>query len=322
MEIYRTEDGKVSKYIHNDGSETAVKTNNSCSNLLDANGNVVATEVDRNKYSVFISSSAGCPLGCKFCYLTTKKYPYSKLSTDQIVKNFKEALTDAVSHDSSIKGKYIKLSFMGMGDVFLLDPYKVRKASEEMLDWAVNRYGFAAGVDGVDMSTVLPNDGIGWGYQLAMLNDYVRGNYMVNPTVSDRSAVRLFYSMHSPTRRKSLIPCSKSNSAGGDLAYLNLLNKMFGIDIVIHYMLLKGINDKMLALSDTEQLIKSTIKNAEFRILRYNDCGDSGYHETDKFEEMVKAYSKALPFLKYQISSGSEIKAACGQFICRKMEKS
>ena len=55
---------------------------------------------------------------------------------------------------------------------------------------------------------------------------------------------------------------------------------------------------------------------SELRILRYNECDNSPYKESDKFDYIVKYFHDNLSKVKYQISAGSEIKAACGQFIC------
>lgn len=57
FEVFRTEDGVVSKYIHEDGSETAIKLAKSLQNILNPITNTIETRAsDRNKYSVFISS--------------------------------------------------------------------------------------------------------------------------------------------------------------------------------------------------------------------------------------------------------------------------
>ena len=73
FDVYRTEDGTVSKYIHEDGSETAIKLVKSTQNVLNPITNTMdKVESDRNKYSIFISCSVGCFMKCKFCHLTLK----------------------------------------------------------------------------------------------------------------------------------------------------------------------------------------------------------------------------------------------------------
>ena len=93
FDIFRTEDNTVSKYIHDDGSETAIKMVKSVQNIFNPLTNEIESrESDRNKYSVFISSSVGCFMKCKFCHLTLKNSEFIKLEEDQIFNNLKEGL--------------------------------------------------------------------------------------------------------------------------------------------------------------------------------------------------------------------------------------
>jgi adenine C2-methylase RlmN of 23S rRNA A2503 and tRNA A37 len=94
-------DGDVIKYIHNNGNETTVKVGQSCT------GGNTDTSV------LFLSTSIGCPQNCKFCWLTSKKYPYKRISKETIIYSAFEALDASID---KIKGTYLKLSFMGMGD--------------------------------------------------------------------------------------------------------------------------------------------------------------------------------------------------------------
>lgn len=313
MEVYKTKDNKVSKYIHDDGSETAIKTVNSCGNIFNKITNKIEPiEVDRNKYTVFISSSVGCPVGCEFCYLSSKDIPYYKLKPNQIIENFKEALEENVKENEDIRKKYIKLSWMGMGDALLLDPYDLREMSEYMISWAVGNKNFAMGIDGVDISTTMPRECNGLPYQLGMLNDYLRNRHRRNPTSLKRSVVRVFYSLHDIENRKKLIPMS--SDVQSDLERLFEIKRIYGLNIIIHHLLLKGINDNESYIGK----IKDLIKDLELRILRYNKCERSNFEETNKFDELVRLYAENLPKVKYQTSSGSEVKAACGMFLLKK----
>jgi len=79
MKIFRTEDKKVSKFIHPDTSETCIKTVYSVDYKPNSEtDDVDITITDRNKYSIFISSSGGCPMACSFCYLTIDNMPFRK----------------------------------------------------------------------------------------------------------------------------------------------------------------------------------------------------------------------------------------------------
>ena len=315
MKVIKSKDSKVTKYVHEDGSETVIKTNNSCSNEIDKQtGKVKVIEKDRNKFSMFISSSYGCPLGCKFCYLTNRDIKFRKLSSSQIIENVKEAITCEANNNSTIRRKYIKLSWMGMGDAFLLDPLDLRTTTEKILSFAIGDYGCATGLDGVDISTVFPKNNSGWPHQLALLNDRLSDKYRLNNYSEGRSIVRLFYSLHLPTNRKSLIPCSRFNSPIPDLSLINKFSKWYGINVVLHHMFLNGVNDSESDLDGVSNIINNVIENAELRILRYNSYEGSVFKESDNVEDLISEYSKRLPKVKYQVSHGDDINAACGLF--------
>jgi 23S rRNA (adenine2503-C2)-methyltransferase len=315
MEVYKTKDGLVTKYVHDDGSETAIKTVSSCGNVLNKiTGEIGHVDVDREKFSVFISSSVGCPIGCKFCYLTIKKYPYRKLSGEEIFNNFKEAITHALSENPALRKKYIKLSWMGMGDPMLRDPYELRRDTIKFIKFAVGDKGIF-GLDGVDIGTVLPPCR-GWQHQLGTLDDYLR-RYRCNPNnVGKRSRVRIFYSLHSSFHfdRMKLIPIV-TPYLNNSIEMLKSFNEWYNIDVILHHMFLDKVND----FDDEIKRISTISKNTGFevRILRYNECENSPYKESKRFDEILKLCGKHLPKVKYQVSAGSEIKASCGQFLCK-----
>ena len=155
MDVFRTEDGSVSKYIHDDGSETAiklVKSVQSIFNPITKNMDIIHSE--RNKYSIFISSSVGCYMKCKFCHLTLKNSEFIKISSQEVLQNLKDAFQDVVQYNPTIKNRYIKLSWMGMGDA-INKPQMVYDVTLEFLDW-IFKNDYAIGLDGVDLSTVMP----------------------------------------------------------------------------------------------------------------------------------------------------------------------
>lgn len=319
MEIYRSKDGQVSKYVHDDGSETVIKTASSCNNIIDPiSGKIITTDLDRNKFSVFVSNSVGCPIGCKFCYLTIKKYPYYKLSVSEIYNNFCDALEAELEFKPELRDRYMKLSWMGMGDAFLRDPYELCNITHEMIYHA--NFINIKGLDGVDVSTVMPPNAKGWPYRFGELNDDLRG-FKRNPAnPENRSLVRLFYSLHSAydLNRRSLIPCNVNLRK--DLERLAQFRYEYGIDVICHHMFLDGINDANNELSDLIGLMNE-YPHIELRILRFNQCGHSKFKESKKFDDHIMLLAKKISRLKYQISSGSEIKAACGQFLCLTNQK-
>lgn len=322
MEVYRTKDGQVSKFVHDDGSETTIKTVSSCGNIVNKlTGAVEPVEVEREKFSVFVSSSVGCPVGCKFCYLTAKKFPYHKLSPNEIIQNVQEALNEEIKFKPEIRKKYLKLAWMGMGDVFFMPAESVRNMTKRILEWSIGDKGFAKGLDGVDIGTSYPGTNHGWPHHFSKLNDELIGRFESNPNNNYMSAVRLFYSLHGLHQRNRLVPLHRFNSPVSDLQMLAKFKEWYGIDVILHYMFLKGVNDSEKDLRNLELIYRNIVGDMEFRFLRFNRCDDSEFEESPNFDELIKWCSKHLGRIKYQTSVGSEVSAACGQFLCKPLDK-
>lgn len=314
MKIYKSKDTNITKYVHDNGAETAIKVVSSCNNDIDESTNTIITnEIDKEKFSVFVSSSSGCPLKCKFCYLTLNEQPYTKLTEDQIFNNFKEALHNKILEEPTLRKRYIKLSWMGMGDAFLRDPYDVRQTSLRMLRYAIGDLGIY-GIDGVDISTIMPSCR-GWQHQLGSLDDDLR-RYKMNPNNPvNRSRVRLFYSLISSWNREIIIP--SGNNVINDLYSLRIFRDWYNIDVILHSLILKNINDKLTDVESMDITLHNYLPNAEFRILRYNKHDKSEYTEPENFIEIAKEYKKRLGKVKIQTSKGEDVKASCGMFICK-----
>jgi adenine C2-methylase RlmN of 23S rRNA A2503 and tRNA A37 len=324
-EIYKNKDNSVIKYVHHNGAETTVKFTNSCNFKFDDNISLEnPIEIDRNKVVVFLSISVGCRQRCKFCYLTLKNFPYHKLTDEEIIKN----TIYAIESSGDLSDKYIKLSFMGMGDVLDSSSNDIFKITTEILIHCL-QYDLIKGIDGIDIGTVFPKntvDLISLKNSITLLNNWIRhGNLPLNPaqeynidypyhsTHEKRTPVRLFISLHATSDdvRSFLMPNSDSISR----IMVNVYE--FDIDVIFHYILLSDINDSKFQIRLLADIFsKGILKDFELRVLRYNKCNGSIFNESHRFEEIIKYLSLQNIKFKYQISTGSEIKAACGQFIC------
>lgn len=306
MEMYRTPDNHVAKYVHDDGSETAIKTIPD-DTVGGTYGNV------RNKYNVFISFSVGCPVGCTFCYLTTKKCPTFSLSKGEIVKNVLDALCAEVEERPELRQMYLKLSWMGMGDPFF-DIVKAINASGEILNDAINKLNLAKGLDGIDFATTLPKFDDSMIHSLSFLNNSCV-NYSLNPQrPHKRQGVRVFYSLHGTddTQRRELIP--HTTNLFQAMKFMEKLSEK--VEVVYHYMFLDKHNDSP---HDLEYLKEMIPDGAELRLLRFNQCEGTTFKETQFFNNIVRDLHNAGMNLKVQASPGSEVKAACGQFLLSKI---
>lgn len=333
-----SDDKTVTKIVHDDDSETAIKTVSSCDTEITEDGEFKLKETDRNKFSVFISNSAGCFMKCKFCYLTLKKMKHQRIKTETLRDNFIEALRERTL--ASIDGdltpthqKFIKICWMGMGDAMIAST-GVKESTEFMLDYAMGN-NFTVGLDGVDLSTVFPD----MGYFKEALNDFkkldeILQKYPLNPhndvivhraaeysntepLYQNRSRFRLFYSLHSAIQktRDELIP----NAKPLEIAIPALINYSENnkYNVIFHHMFIDGFNDSDEEIDALINLIDEyNLYDYELRILRYNTCEVSTFiHESDHFKSIIRRLTEVHSHVKVQVSAGSEVKAACGQFL-------
>lgn len=333
-EVFVTDDALVLKMVHEDGSETSIKTVSSCDTIRNPKtGAIEQNNVERNKYSIFASSSRGCPMKCTFCYLTIKNCEYKKLSEDQILTNLKDALLEQLKHKPETKDRYIKLCWMGMGEDQIINSIKTRSITDRFLRWVYNN-DYAMGLDGIDISTVLPNiKQDNWIENFHDMNFDMKQYYM-NPNNKvrvhgegfsedevyiNRSIVRLFYSLHSGNQetRNKLIP--KAMPLDKAIKLLKKYSVYNNYNVIFHHMFMEGQNDSNKEVDDLLNLIdKYSLHNYEFRILRYNECKSSKFGESEHFKNIIDRLAQNIAHLKVQISTGSEVHAACGQFIVKK----
>lgn len=325
MEAFHTDDGSVAKFIHEDGSETAVKVVKSCSNFRAEDGRVLTEWVDRNKFSVFISSSLGCYMKCPFCHLTIKDSAYRKLRTAQVVANVKEAIEAEIARKPEMRERYVKLCWMGMGDA-LNQPDMVHDATLELMDWLMEK-GYTRGLDCVDLSTVLPPVKDDWLELFPKLNEALAA-YPVNPDsfrveqaevathheYVGRTRFRLFFSVH------SAIQATRDKMVPGATPLEQALPKLrafaaSGPNLMLHQLFVEGLNDTPEEVDALLALLKDNFPQQELRVLRYNFCDRSPYREWDRIDEAVSRIADQHAALKVQVSAGKEVAAACGQFL-------
>lgn len=315
MEVYQTKDNKVTKYIHNDGSETAIK--HSFDSPTEKHGEFSKIT---NKFNVFISSSVGCRIKCSFCYLTLKKVPFFRLSKEDIAKNVIDAITHQVNLFPSLTKQYVKLSWMGMGDACI--NFQKTVDTTEMIIREILDKKLCKGIDNIDISTMMPRsfkEG-SMKYYVEKLNDLLV-DVSINPLRESEPKVRIFYSLHSSldSVRNKMIPHSKNIN--------DALNELKSIPndkakVIIHHMFLDSVNDFP---DDIYNLIKlftnPEMKHFQLRILRYNKCDHSINEESLLFVDIIKKLHEKIDNMKVQISPGSSVKAACGQFLLKQFER-
>ncbi len=312
MEFLKSEDKLTTKYIHSDKSETSIKLENS--GKFDTKLNL--EKVDNNKFSMVISCSKGCIMSCVFCHLTVKNANHSKIPYENLLTNMKEALSAQVISNPEIKDKYIKLCFMGEGEP-LKASSNIREATIAFLEWVFQK-GYAKGLDGVDIATVLPNIGEqnrAW-KDLRALQYHLPRKFNINPVRSNKSVLRLFYSLHSANQvtRNKLIPNAMPITAA--LPKLKAFTEDAGIDLIIHYMFMAGVNDSVEDVAEVEELLTEyDLQNKELRILRFNTTEDLQITESPILTQVLGEVQEWSDNLKVQYSSGADVQSACGMFV-------
>ncbi len=327
MEIFRSDDGSVAKFIHDDFSETAIKCVPSQSTFRDSDtGHIETRFTDRNKWSLFVSSSTGCFMKCRFCHLTEKNSRFIKLSSQQIYDNLVEATKAELQARPELSQRWLKMSWMGMGDA-LANPGAVREVTLPYLDWLFS-HGYSQGLDGVDISTVLPQVGDKWVRMLADLNTELTA-YPSNPrnqnieqaelatsiSYRHRSPLRLFYSLHSAIQetRDYMIPHAMPLREA-----IPLLQDFQGDHdrtLILHQLFIQGLNGSPAEAKAVVDFVLAHFPLSELRVLRYNHCDRSAYMEWPGLDDTLPWLAQKLPLLKVQQSAGKEVAAACGQFL-------
>lgn len=324
MESFITDDGAVAKFIHDDCSETAIKVVKSCSSFIE--GDHVRLEwVDRNKYSVFISSSLGCYMRCPFCHLTIKDSRYRKLQAKAVLDNVKEAILHEAARRPAIRTRHVKLCWMGMGDA-VNQPEMVHDVTLELMEWLL-REELAAGLDCVDLSTVLPPVKDSWIAQFSALDTALQ-RYPINPLsyrveqaelatrdqYTARSRFRMFWSVHSAVQatRDKMVPGGMPLPAA--IEQLRAFARS-GPNLLLHQLFVEGLNDRDAEVDALLELLRDHFADNELRVLRYNFCDRSPYREWSSVDAAVARIARQHARLKVQVSAGKEVAAACGQFL-------
>lgn len=96
-----------------------------------------------------------------------------------------------------------------------------------------------------------------------------------------------------------------------------LLSRAKNYNLIFHHLFLHGVNDNQEELNALVKICERYLKGMELRILRYNECNWSFFHESESFAKIIEEIQSHVDVLKVQISPGSEVKAACGQFIVK-----
>jgi adenine C2-methylase RlmN of 23S rRNA A2503 and tRNA A37 len=150
--LYSEKDNSYN-FIHDNGMQTSIKVTPSGSFIPSHLTRDNPLTVNKNKYTVIVSSSLGCQMACSFCHLTKNNKPFVEVTTQSIIDNTMEAI-EYVNNEQSLSDRYIKLCFMGEGEP-ILDMKRTSDITHTVIDEVLSK-GMAKGLDGVDISTSMP----------------------------------------------------------------------------------------------------------------------------------------------------------------------
>lgn len=216
---------------------------------------------------------------------------------------------------------------MGMGDA-INKPKMVYDVTLNLLDWVFEK-GYAIGLDGVDLSTVMPPLKDKKWINIFQELDLQLRKYQLNPVYSmdnieytngfysHKNIFRLFYSIESAIQEKRDIVIPNAMPISLAIEQLKEYESNGKFTLILHHLLVHDLNDSEEELIALKELVNENFKTNELRILRYNFCAKSNYKESERFVKQIRYLSDKINFIKVQISPGTEVSAACGQFIVK-----
>ncbi|MCC8174804.1 MAG: 23S rRNA (adenine(2503)-C(2))-methyltransferase RlmN [Odoribacter sp.] len=239
-----------------------------------------------NKYTVCVSSQAGCQLGCKFCATGMLGFKRN-LSAGEIFDQVMHAQKEAENREKTLSN----IVFMGMGEP-LLNYEEVMKAIQRLTDpkdLNISPYR-------ITVSTA------GLADQIKQLAD-------------EDVKFNLAISLHSAKDeiRNSLMPINKKFPLAVLADSLKYFVEKTGTRPTFEYLLLKGINN---SLEDARALALYCRQfPVKINIIEYNSTDNSTYQTTSEKQRdsfMNYLLSKNM-IVNLRRSKGKDIDAACGQ---------
>lgn len=239
-----------------------------------------------DRYTVCVSSQAGCQLGCSFCATGTLGFKRN-LTPGEIFDQVVAAREEAEKRESQLSN----IVFMGMGEP-LMNYDNVLRA----IDRITAEDGLAMSPSRITVSTAGIPDKI---RQLA--DDDVRFNLAV--------------SLHSAREeiRSKLMPVNRAHSLAELAESLKYFTGKTGIRPTFEYLLLAGIND---SLEDAKVLAAYCRQfPVKINIIEYNAVENSPFrHSPEKQRDIfIRFLESCNMIVNIRRSKGKDIDAACGQ---------
>jgi 23S rRNA (adenine2503-C2)-methyltransferase len=267
----RSEDGETTKLLYRLNDDTAIET-------------VLMSY--RERYTVCISSQAGCAMGCDFCATGDLGF-IRNLTTGEIV----EQVIRAAEIFQLKNKKLTNVVFMGMGEPFH-NYSAVLKASKILND----PVGFSLGARRITISTVGLVPGI---------KKFAQEKTQMNLAISLHAADDELRSSMMPVNKK--YPISDLMKACQE--YISLTNRRISIE----WALIEGVNDTEEQAHKLIGLIKGKLFHVNLIRLNPVKHYSGNPTNTDQAATFQKQILDAGIPCTFRVRRGIDIQAGCGQ---------
>ena len=239
------------------------------------------------RLTVCVSSQVGCPMDCKFC-ATGKEGLRRSLSSSEIINQ-------VLLIQNEMNKKVTNIVFMGMGEPLLnIDQLliAIRSLNEDM----------KISQRKITVSTVaIPN-------KIKQLSNYSFERL-------GKCQYTLAISLHAPNQkiREMIIPSAKTYDIADIVNDCREFVNDTGRRISFEYILLSGINDKLVHADQLSKLLKGF--QCHVNLIQYNQIKEMPFIKTSErnilqFKERLVQNGTNVSFRR---SRGSDQNAACGQ---------
>jgi 23S rRNA (adenine2503-C2)-methyltransferase len=237
---------------------------------------------DDGRYTLCISSQAGCKMGCRFC-ATGQLGFQADLSAAQIV--------DQVYQVAATGADIANVVYMGMGEPF--DNYDQVLRSARMLN---DPEGRNIGQRRITISTCgLPS--------------------AIEKLAGEGLQVRLAISLHAPDDevRKDLMPIAARFSIAEILQAVENYQRVTRRRVTIEYCMIQGVNDQADQARDLLEILKGI--DANVNLIEFNPFPGSPFDSSAKprMQRFAQILRDGGLETSIRFKRGRQIKAACGQ---------
>lgn len=247
----------------------------------------------------YISSHSGCRLACRFCHLTqTGQTMFSPATHPELLEQLRRVLQHM--DEGQIRPPRLNVNFMARGEA-LANPHLTQNFAG-FADPATREAAARGMTIRFNVSTVFPQD-----QDVDLVAAF--GAHPVIP----------YWSLWSldPAFRKRWVP--RSEPPARSLERLVDWQARTGRDVVLHWGLILGENDRPQDLEAIARFLDGSGLRARLNLVRYNSWSDRTGQETDPktLQRFLDDLSPllAIPGSRIVPRVGRDVKASCGMFI-------